>query len=72
VALTLAAVLAMRMAKPTWIPPNISMRVPLEIWIVPEYMALSFVCLCLLAMLVAAIPARRAARLPIIDSLGHV
>jgi putative ABC transport system permease protein len=70
--LTAGAVLGVRLAQPTWIPPNIPKRVPLEIHLVPEYLLLSFACLVLLAVVAGAVPARRASRMPIIDALGHV
>jgi putative ABC transport system permease protein len=70
--LTALTVLAMRLFGPTWIPPNIPIRVPLEVHFVPAYLALSLVSLCLLCVLAAVVPARRASRMPIIDALGHV
>jgi len=71
-ALTAAGWLAVRLAQPTWIPPNIPKRVPLEVYLVPDYLLASLVFLVALAVLAAVIPARRAARLSIIDALGHV
>lgn len=56
----------------TWIPPNIPKRVPIEIQLVPEFLAATFLALICLAVAAAAIPARRAARMPITDALGHV
>ena len=70
--LTVASVLAVRWSGPTWIPPNIPVRVPLEVHFVPEYLALSLTSLCLLCVLAAVLPARHASRMPIIDALGHV
>ena len=71
-AITFAGWAAVKAAKPTWMPPNIPKRVPLEIYLVPEYMTLSLLCRILLAVVAAVFPARRAARMAIIDALGHV
>ncbi|MBN1556526.1 MAG: ABC transporter permease [Lentisphaerae bacterium] len=71
-ALTLLAVFALDLAGPTWIPPTITRRVPLQVYLVPEYLLLSLLCLILLAMCTAVVPARRAARIDIVDALGHV
>ena len=70
--LTLASWLAIYISKPTWVPPTVTKRVPLEIYIVPEYIVLSLVFLVILAIIAAVLPARRAARMSIIDALGHV
>lgn len=56
----------------TWIPPNIPKRVPIEIHLVPEFIVATFVALVCLAIMAAALPARRAARMLITDALGHV
>jgi putative ABC transport system permease protein len=58
--------------KPTWVPPLVTKRVPLQFYIVPEYIAYAALLLILLSMLAAIFPARRAARLEVIDALGHV
>lgn len=57
--------------EPTWIPPNIPKQVPLEIHLVPWYLVSSCLCMICLAAAAAVIPARRAARLSIINALGH-
>jgi putative ABC transport system permease protein len=72
IVLTLLCIASLRLAGPTWIPPNIPVRVPLDVHVVPAYLALSFATLCLLCVLAAVLPARRASRMPIIDALGHV
>ncbi|MEI6212152.1 MAG: FtsX-like permease family protein [bacterium] len=69
---TALTILGVRLAGPTWIPPNIPVRVPLEVHFVPAYLVLSLVCLCLLCVFAAVLPARRASRMSIIDALGHV
>jgi putative ABC transport system permease protein len=55
-----------------YVPPNSSNRVNLLVDIDTAKMALAFVVICVLGALSALLPARRAARQPIIDSLGHV
>lgn len=69
--LTIIVWYAVGVARPTWVPPHIPKRIPLEIHLVPEYLGVTFLCLVLLAAIAAAIPARRAAKMPIIDALGH-
>jgi len=70
--LTLTCWLAVRLAHPTWSPPIITSRLPLEIHLVPEYFALSFLFLVLLSVAAAGVPARRAVRGNIVEALGHV
>lgn len=72
IALTLAGWLLVKLAKPTWIPPAISKRVPLEVYLVPRYLVVAFVLMLLLALIAGVLPARRASRMSIIDALGHV
>lgn len=69
---TTGAWIMIRLLKPTWIPPNIPHRVPLEIYMVPRYLFVSSVFLMVLAVVSAIIPARKAARRGIVDALGHV
>jgi putative ABC transport system permease protein len=61
-----------RLLEPTWIPPTFTRRIPLEVYLVPEYQLLSLVFLVGLCVLAAVLPSRRAARMSIVDSLGHV
>jgi len=63
---------AVRLLEPTWIPPQITRRIPFEVYLVPEYMLWSMVLLVLLSVAAAVLPARRAARQPIVGALGHV
>jgi putative ABC transport system permease protein len=70
--LTLASWIAVSAAKPTWIPPMITQRIPLEIRLVPEYMLIAFAFLLVLSVAAACVPARRAVREGIVDALGHV
>ncbi|MEI6972880.1 MAG: FtsX-like permease family protein [bacterium] len=71
-ALTMLCWAAIIIIKPTWIPPTVPKRVPFEIHLVPEYMVGAFVCMVVLAVLAAVLPAGRAARMGIVDELGHV
>jgi putative ABC transport system permease protein len=61
-----------RFVRPTWVPPRISMRVPIMIEVVPEYMVYTFLFLMVLCMIASLIPARRAALQNVVDALGHV
>jgi putative ABC transport system permease protein len=61
-----------RILQPTWIPPHITKRLPLEIYIVPDYLLMSFLFLAVLSILAAMFPARKAAFKSINDALGHV
>jgi putative ABC transport system permease protein len=58
--------------KPTWVPPIITVRIPLEVYLVPKYILWSTIFLVCLSVLAAVLPARRAANQAIIDALGHV
>lgn len=70
--LTLIIWFSIRSLDLTWIPPNIPKRVPLEIYLVPGLLLVSFVSLVALAVVAAAFPARRAALMQITDALGHI
>jgi putative ABC transport system permease protein len=63
--------LAVIIAKPTWVPPQITRRVPLEVHLVPETMLLSLGFMLMLALAAAIPPATRAARMNIVNSLAH-
>ncbi|RJG09585.1 ABC transporter permease [Massilia cavernae] len=71
VALTLLVVYLVGWLQPSWIPPQIARRVPLQIHLVPAYWLFSTLLLLLLSMLSAIVPARRAARMPITNALGY-
>jgi putative ABC transport system permease protein len=71
VALTVLVVALVGWLQPTWIPPQIARRVPLQIYLVPLYWLFSALLLILLSMLSAIIPARKAARMPITYALGY-
>jgi putative ABC transport system permease protein len=72
VVLTLITWSSIRILQPTWIPPQITRRVPLEVYLVPDYMLFSVVLLVFLSLLAASLPARKAARMEIVSALGHV
>ncbi len=57
--------------EPTWVPPQIARRVPLEVYLVPREMLGSVVSLLLLSLLAATLPARKAARMEVVGALGH-
>jgi putative ABC transport system permease protein len=71
IALTLLVVALVGWLQPTWIPPQIARRVPLQIHLVPRYWLFSTALLVLLSMLSAFVPARKAARMPITHALGY-
>ena len=61
-----------RAVGPTYTPPGVSTPVPLTVELVPQALVLLAVCLIILSLVAAIMPARRAARLNIVDALGHV
>ena len=69
--LTVVGCLAMRILGPTWVPPNIPMRIPLEVYLVPRHMLVSFVFLMALSVASAMLPARKAACKSIVDALRY-
>jgi putative ABC transport system permease protein len=71
IALTLLVVALVGWLQPTWIPPQIARRVPLQIHLVPQYWLFSTAVLVLLSILSAFVPARKAARMPITHALGY-
>lgn len=58
--------------EPTWVPPQITRRIPLEVYLVPREMLWSMCALLMLSLLAASFPARKAARMEIVGALGHV
>lgn len=71
IVLTVLVVALVGWLQPTWIPPQIARRVPLQIHLVPAYWLFSTLMLMLLSNLSAIVPARKAARMPITHSLGY-
>lgn len=57
--------------KPTWVPPQLAYPVPLEVYLVPEYMLYSILLLVTVSFVAASLPARKAARMEIVNALGH-
>jgi putative ABC transport system permease protein len=72
IGLTLLSWLIVNLLEPSWMPPIITQRLPLEVHLVPEYMLLSIPLLVILAFGAASFPARRAAHQNIVDALAHV
>jgi len=70
--LTLLAATGANAAGFSYVPPNTSDSVRLLIDFVPGVMAQAFVLLAVVATVAALIPARRAARMKVVDALGHV
>jgi len=71
IGLTLLVVVLVGWLEPTWIPPQMARRVPLQIHLVPQFWLFSTGMLVVLSMLSAIIPARKAARMPITHALGY-
>lgn len=63
---------AIRGIRPTYTPPGVSNPVPLIVALVPQTLVLLTICLIILSLVAAIIPARRAARQNIVNALGHV
>ncbi len=61
-----------RIIAPSYVPPGISTPVPLVVDLLPAAMIQLTLFLTLLSMAAAIWPARRAARMGIVDALGHV
>jgi putative ABC transport system permease protein len=70
--LNVAVWAVIRMAGPSYIPPGVSAPVPLIVNLLPGGMLVLTLFLTLLSMAAAVLPARRAARMELVDALGHV
>jgi len=57
---------------PHYLPPGFSIPVPMMVDMVPLTLLFLSFCLVLLSMMAAVIPAHRAARMNIVNALGHV
>jgi putative ABC transport system permease protein len=57
---------------PTYTPPGVSTPVVLRVAFVPQTLILLGICLVVLSLIAAIMPARRAARQNIVNALGHV
>ncbi len=69
---TLAAWITINGANITYIPPNSTSAVPFQITLVPESIVALIIFFSLLSLFAAFLPARRAAKLNVVDSLAHV
>jgi putative ABC transport system permease protein len=72
VALHAIAWAIIRGVRPTYLPPGISTPVPLIVDLVPQTLCVLTICLIVLSLIAAIMPARRAARQNIVNALGHV
>jgi len=63
---------AIKIAAPSYIPPGVSTPVPLTVELLPRHMLTLALFLTLFSMAAAIWPARRAARLSMVEALGHV
>ena len=60
------------MTHPTYIPPASSMPVPLHVDLMWPALLQSMFFMAVLSTLAAFVPARRSARMTIVDALGHI
>jgi putative ABC transport system permease protein len=60
------------MADPAYVPPGSSNPVPLRVDLVWPALARSILSMTVLALLAAYVPARRSAKMTIVDALGHI
>jgi putative ABC transport system permease protein len=72
IGITFLAWIAVKLLEPQWMPPNFVDYLPLEVHLVPAYLAVTLCFLVILSVIASIIPARKAARSSIVDSLGHV
>lgn len=70
--LSLLAVLLLKVANLTYTPPGIATKVAIKVDLVPGVFVASLVFFVVLAVVSATLPAVRAAKRNIVDSLGHV
>lgn len=63
---------ALAAAHPTYIPPGSSNPVPLRVDLVWPVLARSVLFLTALALMAAYVPARRSAKMAVVDALGHI
>lgn len=69
--LNLGVLWAVAALQPTWVPPQISREVPLQIYFVPHYWIYSVLALLALSLVASLMPARKAARMVIVSALGY-
>jgi putative ABC transport system permease protein len=63
---------AITVTHPTYVPPASSNPVPLRVDLVWPALFRSVLFMALLAFIAAFVPARRSARMTIVDALGHI
>jgi len=56
----------------SWVPPQFTTRVPLEVYLVPSYLMLTSVVFLSLSVIATLSPVWRANRRGIVDALGHI
>jgi putative ABC transport system permease protein len=71
IGLTLLVITTVTWLEPTWVPPQMARRVPLQIYLVPPYWVFSTLMLMVLSTCAAILPARKAAHMPIPNALGY-
>lgn len=71
IVLNLGVLWAVAYLQPTWIPPQVSREVPLQIYFVPDYWLYSVLLLLFLSLLASLLPARKAARMVIVSALAY-
>lgn len=71
VTLHLTAWTAIKICPPHYMPPGFSVPVPMMVAMLPGTLLLLSLCFIVLSAVAAVIPARRAARLNIVNALGH-
>ena len=71
VLLNLGVLWAVAALQPTWVPPQVSRQIPLQIYLVPDYWLYSVLLLLCLSLLSALLPARKAARMVIVGALAY-
>lgn len=69
--ITTVAVLVIRTGHIRYTPPSSSASVPLSVSLLPDRLVETALLLCVVAALAACWPARRAARMEIVEALGH-
>jgi putative ABC transport system permease protein len=70
--LFLLAYAVITLVKPTYVPPANSTPVPLRIDLVWQAMAVNVCFMLVLSLIAAFVPARKSARMSIVDALGHI
>ncbi len=70
--LNLSIWLVIKAIGPSYTPPGISTPVPLVVDVVPQTLLFLLLFLIFLSLVAATLPARKAARLNVVDALGHV